>query len=259
MNTISIKRIALLMQKNIYENFTNFLRGIAIYFGIVIVMIISTIYKGFNAINGLPQMYFTGLIILGMIVAGTAFSNFRSKEKSMSYLALPATTLEKLLAEFIVSTVIFFVAYTAIFYVFNFLIIIFGDLVGIQFEINFVNIFTGKFFENYRNFIIIQSVLFAGAATFTKRPLLRTGFTLFMVGVVYFLYALILTYFVEKYIESNFAFLHVEGMQTFDPYNNRVQLPYSTAIIKTAEYLFSYALAPIFWVVAYLKFKEKQV
>ncbi len=259
MNTISIKRIALLMQKNIYENSTNFLRGFAIYFGILMVIIMSTMYTDFIALQNIKVMYVAGFIILGTVASGTAFSNLRTKEKSMSYLSLPATTFEKLLAEFIISTIVFFVVYAATFYIFNFLMILFGELVDVSFEIKIVNIFNEFILTLYWYFIIFQSVLFAGAATFMKRPLLRTGFTLFLAGVIYLLYGITLVYFIKEYFTDSIPHAHINIFENVNTPYNKVELSYTTLLVKTARYLFDYALAPIFWVVAYLKLKEKQV
>ncbi len=250
------------MQKNIYENTKNFLKGLAIFFGILVVIILSSMTNHFVALKQLPEMFQIGFIILAAIVAGTAFSNLRTKERTMSYLSLPATTLEKLLAELLISTIVYFVVYVLAFYIFNFLMILFGESVDVRFKVEMVDIFSKKMLTTYHYVIIGQSILFAGAATFMKRPLLSTGFTIFVIGVIYVFYTMGIAYFLEQSNYKAFSSSIRGGAYIYLYEDNRIakiELPYTSSLITGIKYLVYYALAPIFWLVAYLKLKEKQV
>ncbi len=259
MNKFSINRFALLMQKNLYENSKNFLKILAIFFGILFVMVISNRHQDYRALMMLPKMYQVGFVVLATLVAGTAFSNLRTKERSMSYLSLPATTLEKLLAELFVSTVVFFAIYVFSFYIFNFLMILFGQAVSVSFEVGFVDIFDQTTMSIYHYTLIGQSILLAGAATFMRRPMISTGFTLFVVVVIYLLYGLA---FFHLFMDNDFHHVNLSPKGAYVITNNftvKTDLPYTTNIVNMAKYLFDYALAPLMWIVAYLKLKEKQV
>ncbi len=258
MESFSIKRIALLMQKNIYENTKGFLKGLSILFGAFMVIILFTMYDNFSALKTMNFFYNAGFIVTGILVAGMAFSNLRSKEKTMSYLSLPASTIEKLLAELLISTVVFFAVYVSAFYIFNFLMILFGQVVNVEVEL--VNIFREEVLMKYWYFIIFQSIAFAGAATFRKRPLLSTGFSLFVAGNAIILYLLIFAMILKNTGQPTSIAVDSLGIHDIDTNSDVSDLfPYSMFIVNTAKNLFYYATAPVFWTVAYFKLKEKEV
>lgn len=60
--------------------------------------------------------YFCGLYITGTIYASTIFAELGSKRDGIGFLALPASQLEKLLCALLFGIVLFFVAYTVLFY-----------------------------------------------------------------------------------------------------------------------------------------------
>jgi hypothetical protein len=60
--------------------------------------------------------YYIGLFLVGCLYASTLFSELSSKREGISYLALPASQFEKLLCALFYGVVLFFTAYTLVFY-----------------------------------------------------------------------------------------------------------------------------------------------
>ena len=50
-----------------------------------------------DAWSEMEGFYVAGFVIAGVFISGMAFTNLRSKEKTMTYLSLPASTVEKLI------------------------------------------------------------------------------------------------------------------------------------------------------------------
>jgi hypothetical protein len=60
--------------------------------------------------------YFVGLFLSGCLCANFLFADLRDKAKSIAYLLIPASALEKLLSTLLYGVVVYFVGYTLIFY-----------------------------------------------------------------------------------------------------------------------------------------------
>jgi hypothetical protein len=251
--TFSIKRIVLLMQKSLYENAKYVLTGLTTVFGIFTVVLFFSALDDGEAWKNMQNFYVIGFIISGLIVSGMAFTNLRTKEKSMSYLSLPASLLEKLISELLLTTIGFIIMYTIIFYVFNIIVYIIGAPFNLH--ANILNIFTSEVFEGYLIYIILQSVLLAGAATFRKAPLFLTLFSLFVAGMALVIIIVIIALSFKGYIEHT-------GLENINIDKNDFKLiggnPENHWLIQIPKYMFYYVTAPLFWVVAYFKLKEKE-
>jgi hypothetical protein len=251
--SFSIKRIVLLMQKSLYENAKYVLIGISTVFGIFTVILFFDSLNGGEAWGNMQNFYVVGFIISGLIISGMAFSNLRSKEKTMAYLSLPASLLEKVISELILTTIGFIIMYTLIFYVYNFIIYIIGAPFNLH--ANILNIFNREVFEGYLLYIILQSVLLAGAATFRKAPLFFTLFSLFVAGTALLIIIVLIALSFKGYLESSgLENLHFDNDDFFKGKN-----PETHPLVIIPKYLFYYVTAPLFWVVAYFKLKEKEV
>ena len=250
--SFSFKRILLLMQKTLYESGKSVIIGLSTIFGIYsLILFISVLHSGSAWIH-LDAFYFAGIFIAGFFISGSAFANFRNKEKTMSYLMLPASVLEKFISEWLLTTVVFIIGYTIIFYVFNFLLLFFGNTFNI--EVHIVNIFNSDFLKELPKYFIIQSMFLAGAASFKKSPFFKTLFSLFLFGMFLTVYLSVLAYFLKGTFET-FSFngngMNMSGMNTSYNFENHW-------LITSAKYFYYYVSAPAFWLYTYFKLKEKE-
>ncbi len=248
--TFSFKRTALLMKKSIYERKSNVLKGFAILFGIFSMIYTISQFKHANPSEVLFTLYYIGLFVMGILVAGLAFPNFRTKEKTISYLALPASHFEKFIAEFLVSTIGFIVIYTITFYLFNILVILGSKYYGIDASIinvivasaDSVKINTSEFLFSC---LLIQAVFFLGATTFKKVPPVTTAFVWFIVNLLIIAYAVFL------------AWLFLSETNGVNADKNELLL--NSNWFQIGKFMLYYLLVPALWVIAFLKVKEKEV
>ncbi len=252
--SFSFKRILLLMQKTLYENAKSVIIGLTTVFGLFsFILFMSALNNGGNSWNNLDAFYTPGLFIAGLFIAGSAFSNFRNKEKTLSYLMLPASSLEKFISEWLLTTFVFIIVYTGIFYIFNFLLLSVGNIFG--FDVNIINIFNPDLlFDNLPKFFIFQSLFLAGAATFKKSPFFKTVFVGFLFMIFITIYLSVLAYFLKGTFET-FSFnnngMNMSGQELSYNYENHW-------ITETAKIMYYYITAPAFWLYTYFKLKEKE-
>ena len=248
--SFSFKRILLLMQKTLYENAKSVSIGLITVFGLFSFILIMSALKDAGAWDKLQAFYYVGLFIAGFFISGMAFSNFRNKEKTMSWLTLPASISEKLISEWLLTTIVYIIAYSAIFYAFNLIVFLIGDV--FNFDVNFINIFTKETLILFLHYIIIQSILLAGAATFKKIPLFFTISSLFIVGLIITFYLTILALGIKGQFEV-FNF-NGNGIQS-NNFNYDLQNHW---LIKVPKIMYYYVTAPVFWIYTYFKIKEKE-
>lgn len=248
--SFSFKRILLLMQKTLYENAKSVLIGLITVFGLFSFILFMSALKDADAWSKLQTFYITGLFIAGFFISGMAFANFRNKEKTMSWLTLPASTSEKLISEWLLTTIVYIIAYSAIFYVFNLILILIGNV--FNFEVSFINIFTKETLTLFLHYIIIQSILLAGAATFKKVPLFFTISSLFIAVIIISFFLTLIAMVINGQFEAfNFNVNKIQG-------NNFSYNLENHWLIQIPKIMYYYFTAPIFWIYTYFKLKEKE-
>ena len=160
---------------------------------------------------------------LGIVYTSLSFPAFRSKEKTMSYLMLPASTAEKFIFEFLTRIIAYFLIMPVIFWI---VANIEGTIIhhympvseNFYYKFPFATYF--KIFshttasEGWNNFGGLQIGLFAflavfaGASHFSKSPLIKTIFT-FSISLIGFS---LLSYLLYKGLNLNEDILSNEGV-----------------------------------------------
>ncbi len=248
--SFSFKRILLLMQKTLYENAKSVLTGLITVFGLFSFILFMSALKDGAAWDKLQTFYFIGLFIAGFFISGSAFSNFRNKEKTMSYLTLPASSSEKFISEWLLTSIIYIIIYSVIFFVFNLLVFLIGDV--FNFKVSFINLFTEETLRMFLHYIIIQSVLLAGAATFKKIPLFFTISSIFIFGLIITVYITLLTLSIKGQFEVfRFSGNGIQG-------NNFNYDLKDHWLLHVPGIMYYYVTAPVFWIYTYFKLKEKE-
>ncbi len=242
-----------MMQKTLYENGKSVIIGISALFGVfILLLLISLLNNGGNLWHNLMPFYYAGFIIAGIYISGMAFSSFRSKEKTISYITLPASVLEKFISEWLLTTIGFAIGYTIIFYVFNFILMLFGSMLNI--EVGIINVFDFDTVSLFPKYIIGQAMYLAGAATFKKAPFFKTLFSLFLFSMFLVVWLSVLAYFLKGTFES-FSFGY-NG--TVNIGNNGSYEFENRWFLQGVKIFYYYLSAPAFWLYTYFKLKEKE-
>lgn len=274
------KRWTLLVAKHWSENKRKYLLGtvamagfLFFWFGFVVVIDWGRPIPSFIQI----QTYYVGLAITGLFFASSTFAELSSGPRAMNFLTFPASHLEKLLCSLLYSLVIFFVVYTAVFYLVDFSMVKLANSAAAarwQGGANVpssevVNIFSefnkgsdpdepNLFLLSILMYVIVQSAYILGSVYFSKYSFIKTTISLLVIA-----FALIL--FLAKVMDPMMPNGgYYQGLTSYQVVENGnfqnakiVQLPEWIGNLLFS--LVKFALAPLLWVVTYFRLKEKEV
>ena len=249
------------MKKDLLENFKTILLGYVSVIGVVLFLLLidaqkvnAHLWLNFN------QIFQMSITFVGIVIAGMAFTNFRTKELTTSYLTLPASNIEKTISQIILVTFGTIISYTIVFYISHFLFIAIGNAFY-TIEIGFFNPFDYENIQYIYRLIIAQSLFIAGASYFKKAPIFKTGAVVFILWMVILGTFSYLVHFTLNNLPEYIGIRANLGLSTSDINYN------SPNIIETSklwsgqifEFFLTYLLAPIFWTITYFNVKEKEV
>ena len=275
------KRFTLLVAKHWNENRKKYLLGLVAMAGLLFfwygfMLIVDDGQRIFE--NMQVMTYFFGLALTGCFYGSILFAELSSGPKAMNYLIFPASHLEKLVCGLLYGVVLFFIAYTLVFYIVDIPMVMLGnslhksnypgEVVSQPAEI--VNIFWKPFSDDHPGtnpnphvlfilmYFAVQSAYILGSVYFPKFSFIKTTISLLLV-------ALLLSLYLGKILQPLLPDGgHYQSFTSFSVFENNdfnkqkiVSLPEWTT--DTITFLLKFAFAPIFWVVTYFRFKEKEV
>ena len=225
--------------------------------------------------EGLQEVtFFFSLFAIGSFYASQIFRDLGSRSRGINYLMVPASAMEKLLCSLTFGIVLFFLVFTAAFYLADGLMVLIANTLhpsyniagadGTQAKASLINIFyysePGP--KNNINpyilltFLVIQSLFILGSVYFEKYSFIKTAISMFVFMLIFFL----LVYVFNDFLMPPGGF--VKGFSSYRVIeaNNKevlVQLPGWIGPVLRA--ILMYALPPFFWIVTYFRLREKQV
>lgn len=257
-NTFNMNRFLMLFKQHSVHNLRIMLYSVIGFCGIVFLILsfvqLSEDFEPFT-FEEFVIFWVAFMAIFGVLFVGYSFPSFRSKETTISYLTVPASQLEKFLFE-----LIYRVGSTLV--ILPFLYWLTFHLEGYFFQLISSKEFTAIGFSdfsahiNVENFfwastmvvslvVLCLALPFAGAAHFTKQPLVKSLFLLAILIVVF-------VFFV-------FIVFEVLGLDQYSV-NESVWLLPTTQEGALRFFTFVFSLSSItMLVVAFLKLKEKTV
>jgi hypothetical protein len=197
-----------------------------------------------------PMSFLLLLFTVGPFYASQYFRDLGSRPKAINFLLIPASTFEKLLCSILYSTVLFLVAFTAVFYLVDLLMSALPtEISGTSEESGTAAIaivFKGWYMfhkdlriNGFLFFLAVQSSFLFGAVYFEKYSFIKTilaGFILFLL-----LYC-------SMYTLNN---PQISGD------SDRPEIP--LWIEQAHRIFFMYMLTPLLWILTYFRLKYKQV
>ena len=255
-------RFFLVLKRDIIENGKTALFGMLTIFSFSSLIIISS--SSYGSPSALAEasmgMYGVTFLFSGYFLSGMAFKDFRNKERTMSFLTLPASSTEKFLSMLVLTTIGFYISFAILHMAFNlFNIAVIGSLPN-PLQLDFINPFImDKNMQTYISFFIpIQAIFLAGSTAFKKVPFFYTSLIIFFVGILY----AILLFTTIYYIFNDYSFVAGGGYSSISIDSAHVHYQFEAEDIPafySLKLFLSYLIAPIFWVVAWFKIKEKEV
>jgi len=259
MNQIfDINRTIALFSLNLAAGRKAFLLAIAGFFGFVFII---SFFVAINNPMGLERMHynFYHVLILGgaMAMGGSAFHMLNTRQKSVSYLSLPASVAEKFLVSWILSG-IGWLMFVIIVYPFFALLInsVWGSIMG--FPIKWCHPLTGGCDLQpdpiiYRIYFSVHSLFFLGAAAFRQHPIPKTFLAGFITNMIITVVALLTT------LALFGTFFPIPSPEAIESVNQDKLDQFNETASEAVKILFLYLLPVVFYVAAFFKLKEREV
>ena len=264
--TFSFPRLLQLIRKQWFENSRLYLFSTLALLGVLgLIMIFWTISDGTNySEDSLYIIFLLGLFIAGSVFASMSFSMLGNKEKGTYWLAFPASHLEKLICMIFYNVVVFTVIYCACFFLVK------------SIAVTYINSLVAA---DPRAYSFRRSVWDSNRSFLGILPYFIYGFfavqAFYLLGSVYFpRYSFVLTTMVGSALIFVFVYYSVELLQgvfhgfswngdhlrkyegDFNTYQRYELSPVLTNLLSLGA---KYIWAPVFWVVAWFRLKEKQI
>ncbi|MEP6746287.1 MAG: hypothetical protein ABJB86_01105 [Bacteroidota bacterium] len=253
-----------------------------------IVMLSTDGYHGINA-SMQSSTYYFGLFIGGCMYASVLFADLGSKTRGLNYLTVPASHFEKLLCSLFYGVVVFFVCYTAIFFVVDILMVkamnavayghwIKGHASGDVFVPQKIfNVFYQPEHSRVSNdlvylllgYFVLQAAFIAGSVYFAKFSFIKTVISLLLIGlfIAFFIGKVIVpilppgNYYhgITSYQVLTYKNMPGNGIVIYSDAATDKLITLPEWIGDVLLFLLKFAFAPLLWVAAYYRLKEKEI
>ena len=264
----SFKRFTLLVTKHWADNKKRYVLSVLAFIGLLISWFVLTMLA--DSDHPMPKdvqniTFFVALFAVGTFYASQYFRDLGSRSKGINYLLVPASAFEKLLCSLLYSVVLFFIVFTAAFYLVDVLMVAIGKSIPGSEKPSVVNVFKIILVRFNRdstvNFLLfffsVQSVFLLGSVYFEKYSFIKTVISGFVAGFILFC---VMYFFNDKLLPPGdypSGFLTSYRVRVDGVNDHLVQVP--RWIGEVFRFLIMYAVAPFFWIVTYFRLKEKQV
>jgi len=238
-DTINLKRIVLLARRGYPSIQSTTLISLLILF--ILLMLRAGSFHSYLDNEAFNARMFRLFLLFGVsLLASQAFRDLHDKRENFPWLMLPASTLEKFIAQLLLSTVL----YTLLILVGFFLVTFAADTLGRILYANNVGVFWPSGLREFMVIPIAHSIHFLGAAFFRKNTFLKTTVMTLLLIITLFSLALFILY-------------------RMHPEISRPGLPDDLSIFRKYQELIQWivylVLPPVFWFIAYLKIKGTEI
>ena len=259
MNKVSIRRLGLLLRRDFSSGYKSVFIAMAAVGGFaILVTIVSAFGRDLGPIH--KTMYYMLLFLGGYIVTSFAFKELHLDGQSVFYLTLPGSSLEKFLSKLLVSSVgyasgslFFYTAVSSAAEGINRLIFGYGH--------PFFNPFERATMIAVAMYLVTQAVFLVGSVYFRKLAFIKTNLYIWLFGIILvilvavFGWLIFRDYAIGKRIELDPYFQQLGESGEMQA----VLLPLAEKFGQVAKVLFWAVMAPVCWVISYLRLRETEV
>lgn len=273
MNSFSFQRWSWLVGKHWVENRKRYLLSVVAIFALLIFYFtFSMLVNGEGPLDRGVQIlgYFLGLFGIGCLFAGSFFSPLSSRSKGAYYLLTPASALEKLLTALFYVVLVFFIAYTAVYYLADLIMLGIGNSLHPYYATSGIKAEPINVFYEYNwglgdanlmyyfllAFFAVQSAFLLGSVYFNQYGIVKTAIVLF---IGFLTLAFLEGYLLHKLLPNGD---HGEGLGEFVSYVNSKPdkvVTLSPLVDEAVAFIGLYAIAPFLWLVTYFRLTEKEI
>ena len=283
----------LLVGKHWAENKKKYTLSLIAIAGLLLLLFFVIIATDPHSIPSEIQLntYYAGLFVVGCLYGSMLFADLGSKTRGLNYMVVPASQLEKLLCALFYGVVVFFVCYTAIFYVTDFIMLKAGNAIMYSHWLKghttgdvfvpqeIMNVFFTPDHHNGNQpgfvlyllllYIVVQAAFIYGSIFYPKFSLIKTVISLLLIGLCSaFIFGKIIKDILPpgNYHEdlTSYTVYTVkktggDGVMIYSDANTDKLISLPAWIGKVLVFLLQYAFAPLFWIATYYRLKEKEI
>ena len=249
---LNINRLYYLIRRDLVINYKSFLIGIGAVGGFLLLLLLGDTYvRGYLGYDPVVVTFYLFFFIGGLIFTSRVFNEIDRQDSGYRYLTLPASTLEKLISKWLLSSIVFII----VSYVGMQLVVLLGALISMAlFEVEFhiINFAKADFMLEAARYLVIHSIFFLGACAFRNHNFLKTVLAIFVVGAVVSVFTIIVAYL----LPGKSIIVNPEYVSSLESLNSSGFL---STVDQISEIVKWYVIAPFFLIVSYFKLTERQV
>lgn len=251
-NIFSTKRLFLLLKRQVLGNLNGLLIAFAAIAGALLVVSLLAGYSNPASIRGLSPLYYVMLYVGGYVFTSNIFAELHNPQRSIPYLTLPVSNLERLANAWLLTAVMY-----PIFALIGIGLIIFlGHIIlGIPLVSGaFSAVLSAKALNIVLIYVITQSLFLFGAVYFRKHNFLKTLLGLFVLQNVLGLFLVIMGYLL-------FGTLNFDSNQWLQEssFSEGIEVFITKTLPEILKFAFYYLMVPFFLLLTWFSIKERQV
>ncbi len=255
-------RFFLLLKRDFVTNYRTIIIAIAAIAGFVIfASAISALNQ--NGENFHLKLYFMLLYIGGFIVTSRVFKELHNSQKSYTYVTLPGSPMEKFIERLILSSIGYALGTLLVYFVIAAISESLNQLLfGYSHEL--LNPLSRIFLIAVAAFVVIQSLFLVGSVFFKKNSLIKTILMLTILAIVISVIAVLIAVFVfresfEGIRQTRQEFKSLRELSDWLGMTEGDLRLVGRGLWLGIRILFWAILAPLCWIISYLKFRKIEV
>ena len=248
-NYFDVSRFWLLLKLEGFRSRKGLLMTFVITFGMLfwVGLLLGTFIEMPKVYDAHPATYAFSLILGGFVLSSLTFPDLGNNLRRPGYLSLPASTLEKFVCMWLLSSVAWILLFTLAFTAYTWVANPIGQLLFSRVRFEAFDPLGPVAVSSMKYYFVLQGVFLAGATHFRAYVLPKTLFVLILFATL----CSVLAYFVMGDL------VHVDEAYFADPKALKEMPVYRFWLL--AKWLFWWVLAPLCWVISYWGLKEAEV
>ena len=248
-NYFDLSRFWLLLKMELFRSRKGLLLIFVIIFGLLFFggLLLDCAIEKRKIFEGHSSNYVFHLMIGGFILSSLAFNDLSDTLKRYRYLMLPASTFEKFLCMWLLTSVGWITVFTITYTIYTVIANAIGALLFSHMTFIPFDPLENSSINTIKSYFVLQGIFLVGAAYFKGYVFPKTVFAL----ILFFTVSSILAYF----IMGDEFFNHDCGVGECAVLNEMTSHNVSIAL----QWIFWWLLAPVCWINTYLGLKEQEV
>ncbi|MBW6497719.1 MAG: hypothetical protein K0B09_04970 [Bacteroidales bacterium] len=251
-NTFSLTRLFFLGKRQVLGNLSGFLIAFGAFAGTLLVISLLAGYSDPGRLSRIAPLFYVALFIGGYVFTSNIFAELHSPQRSIPFLTLPVSKLERLLNAWLLTAILF-----PVLALLSYALVVFLAhlILGVPLTATaFSMVWSKSAFNVVMIYVITQSIFLFGAIYFRKHNFIRTLLSLFVLQIVISIFLTIIVYLL--FGKTHFSEEVFVQQTNLSP---AMEQFFTKTLVDIAKFSFNYLLVPFFLMLTWFGIKERQV